>query len=117
MYCKANFTWDREKHSRKPRSVWSRRWQLTTRSRKRTPKEAVAELLRADELSQEHHRIRGLLGWAYARAGQRAEAQKVLEMLKPLSEQHGYPLAIARFHAALGEKDEAFKWLQKACDD
>jgi tetratricopeptide (TPR) repeat protein len=60
---------------------------------------------------------RGLLGYAYAKAGQTSEARKVLEELKGFSGQYGYPFAIASVHAALGEKDQAFKWLQKACDE
>ena len=29
----------------------------------------------------------------------------------------GDAFTVARIHAALGEKNEAFKWLQKACDE
>ena len=51
-------------------------------------------------------------------AGRRAEAQKVLEELKdPAKLRFGCPFAIARIHAALSEKDQAFEWLQKACDE
>jgi serine/threonine-protein kinase len=63
-----------------------------------------------------HPRGQGLLGYAYAKAGQRAEAQKILKQLEGLTgPQRAF--AIARIHAALGEKEQAFKWLQKACDE
>jgi hypothetical protein len=42
----------------------------------------------------------------------------VLEELKKHAEsRYGCAFPIVRIHAGLGEKDEAFKWLQKACDE
>jgi tetratricopeptide (TPR) repeat protein len=66
-----------------------------------------------------HPWIRGLLGYAYARAEQPAEARRVLEELKGLAKERrfGAAFGIARIHAALGEKDQAFEWLRKACDE
>jgi TolB-like protein/Tfp pilus assembly protein PilF len=65
-----------------------------------------------------HPSVRGLIGYAYARAEQSAEARQVLEELKGLAERRfGCAFGIARIHAALGEKDEAFKWLQTARDE
>jgi len=55
------------------------------------------------------------LGEAYAAAGYRDEALKILEQLKALSTQrYVTPYGIARVHAARGEKDEALRWLQNA---
>jgi hypothetical protein len=60
--------------------------------------------------------MRGLLGCAYTRAGKEAEARKELEAL--LSDgRFGSPLAKARIYAMLGEKDQAFEWLHRACDE
>jgi TolB-like protein/Tfp pilus assembly protein PilF len=58
------------------------------------------------------------LGHAYALSGKRAEAQKVLDHLKELSA-HSYvaPYNVAVIYAGLGEKDEAFTWLNRAYDD
>jgi tetratricopeptide (TPR) repeat protein len=58
------------------------------------------------------------LGYAYAVAGRRAEAQKVLDQLNELSKQKyisGY--FVARIYAALGDQDKAFAWLEKAYED
>src|SRR5262249_55299037 len=79
--------------------------------------EALAELHRAVKQSEGHPRIRGLLGYAYAKAGQTTEARKELAELQKLSDQYGYSHAMARIHAALGEKDEAFQWLKQACEE
>ena len=58
------------------------------------------------------------LGHAYAVSGRRDEAQKVLDHLKELSA-HSYvaPYNVAVIYAGLGEKDEAFTWLNRAYDD
>ena len=54
------------------------------------------------------------LGCAYARMGRTGDARKVLEDLKFRASQ-GYVSAsqIARVHGALGEKDDAFAWLER----
>jgi eukaryotic-like serine/threonine-protein kinase len=55
------------------------------------------------------------LGHAYAVAGNRAEAQKVIAHLKELSV-HEYvaPYNFAVIYAGLGDKDESFVWLNEA---
>jgi serine/threonine protein kinase/tetratricopeptide (TPR) repeat protein len=55
------------------------------------------------------------LGHVYAVAGKRADAQKVLDHLKELSV-HEYvaPYNFAVIYAGLGDKDEAFVWLNRA---
>jgi tetratricopeptide (TPR) repeat protein len=55
------------------------------------------------------------LGHVYAVAGKREEAQKVLDHLKELSV-HEYvaPYNFAVIYAGLGDKDEAFVWLNRA---
>ena len=54
------------------------------------------------------------LGCAYARMGRTGDARKVLEDLKFRASQ-GYVSAsqITRVHGALGEKDDAFAWLER----
>jgi len=55
------------------------------------------------------------LGEAYAAAGRRDEAHRVLEQLHELSKQrYVTPYGVARIHAALGEKEEALHWLETA---
>lgn len=56
-----------------------------------------------------------LLGHAYAASGQKAAAQDVIKELRDM-QGHRYvsPYTIAAIYAGLGEKDQAFKWLDKA---
>jgi eukaryotic-like serine/threonine-protein kinase len=58
------------------------------------------------------------LGHVYAVAGKREEAQKVLDHLKEQSV-HEYvaPYNFAVIYAGLGDKDEAFAWLNRAYQD
>jgi len=58
------------------------------------------------------------LAGIYATSGQRAEAETILARLKELSN-HRYicPYELAVAHEALGDHDEAFKWLQKGVED
>jgi serine/threonine protein kinase/tetratricopeptide (TPR) repeat protein len=54
------------------------------------------------------------LGHVYAVSGQKDEARKVLDELKQLSGQQYVPApSIALVYAGLGEKDQAFVWLEK----
>jgi predicted Zn-dependent protease len=79
---------------------------------------AIVELKGALDRGQQHPRIKGMLGYAYAVAGRKAEAQKVLDELRTRApKQFGVAMSIARIYAALGQKDQAFEWLQRACDE
>ena len=76
--------------------------------------EAIAELNRARELSGGSPWMVAALGHTLAMAGRRAEAQKVLLELKQLStRRHVSPYDIATVYTGLGEKTQAFEWLQK----
>jgi TolB-like protein/DNA-binding winged helix-turn-helix (wHTH) protein/Tfp pilus assembly protein PilF len=60
-------------------------------------------------------RILGNIGAVYAKIGKRGGAQKILEHLKNQTEPSGYrSLEVAVINASLGEKDQAFEWLEKA---
>jgi tetratricopeptide (TPR) repeat protein len=55
------------------------------------------------------------LAHAYALAGKRSQAQLLLDEAKELSKQRYLsPYDIAIVYAGLGQKDQAFAWLQKA---
>jgi hypothetical protein len=59
------------------------------------------------------------LGYTYARAGQRAEALKMLNQMKALATRgdsvpSGYEFSLAQLYAGLGEQDQAFAWLEGA---
>ena len=55
------------------------------------------------------------LGQVYATAGYRCEAVKILEQLQELSkEQYVTPYGVGRIYAAMGQTEEAFRWLETA---
>lgn len=57
-------------------------------------------------------------GYAYAMAGKGDEAQKMLNDLKEQSKQrYVSPKAFAITHMRLGDKDQAFEWLNKTFDE
>jgi TolB-like protein len=59
------------------------------------------------------------LGHAYAVSGRRNEALKIIDQLKELISQQSYvsPYSIALIYVGLGEKDQAFEWLDHALDE
>src|SRR5438477_2892823 len=60
----------------------------------------------------------GGLGQAYAMAGKRNEARQELAKLQELSKQrNAWPSLFAYIYAALGDKDQAFAWLDKSIDE
>ena len=59
-----------------------------------------------------------LLGHAYAAAGRQTEAQATLDQLRALAGQRYVPsYPVAAIYAALGRKDEAFAWLERAYEE
>jgi tetratricopeptide (TPR) repeat protein len=53
------------------------------------------------------------LGYAYAMSGKRDEALAILNRLKA-SKEYVSPAGLAMLHAALGDKEAAFRWLERA---
>jgi TolB-like protein/DNA-binding winged helix-turn-helix (wHTH) protein/Tfp pilus assembly protein PilF len=77
--------------------------------------DAIGEFQKAVSLSPNVTDYKGGLGYAYAVAGNRAEARKLLEELKARSKQRYVPcFYIAGIYAGLGEKDQAIANLEKA---
>jgi TolB-like protein/DNA-binding winged helix-turn-helix (wHTH) protein len=59
----------------------------------------------------------GHLGYAYARAGRKVEAQSILREMQKRSQTQAVGAYEAAFiYAALGKNDEAFEWLDRAYD-
>ena len=80
--------------------------------------EALAEFQKALSLSEGNSNELAALGHAYAVSGKSGEARKILDELKERSKQtYVQPIWIAAVHTALGEKDQAFEWLQKGYED
>ena len=58
---------------------------------------------------------KGALGFAYAMAGKKAEAKKTLaDLIEQSKRQYVSAVHMARIYTGLGEKDQAFAWLEKA---
>lgn len=77
--------------------------------------QAIAATRRASELSgNDPTRLVGL-GRAYALAGKKSEALNILgELKQQASGTYVPPYIVATLYAALGQRDEAFRWLDKA---
>ena len=88
--------------------VWV--WVAWTYREKGMYKEAIAGFLKMPDGAIKF----GHLGNAYARAGQKAEARKLLQKLIELSKQQLGTWEVALVYAGLGEKDRAFEWLERA---
>jgi len=80
--------------------------------------EALAAFRKAAVLPGGNPFATGALGHCYAALGQSGEARKLLDELQGLSRQR-YVSAISRavIYIGLGEKDAAFKWLERACQE
>ncbi|MGH9883355.1 MAG: tetratricopeptide repeat protein, partial [Pyrinomonadaceae bacterium] len=75
---------------------------------------AIAEFQRGVQLSGSPLML-ALLGHAYAASGKTADAQRVLSELRDLeSRRYVSPYTVAAIYARLGDKDQVFKWLEKA---
>ena len=80
--------------------------------------EAITAFQKAIPLSGDSPDESASLGCVYARSGKKAEARKIVEDLKELSrKKYIAPSVIAQLYVALGEKDQAFAWLDKAYEE
>jgi tetratricopeptide (TPR) repeat protein len=80
--------------------------------------EAIAEFQKAVALSGGSAQSLVLLGHAYAISGRRAEALELLGELSELSKRrYVSSYRVAAIHLALGEKEQAFEWLERACEE
>ncbi|MGB7925918.1 MAG: protein kinase [Pyrinomonadaceae bacterium] len=80
--------------------------------------EAIIYLQKAKELSVDDPETIAELGYAYGLAGRRADAKKVLDELNELSKRrYVLPYFVATIYTGLGDKDQAFEWLEKAVAD
>ena len=74
----------------------------------------LGELQKAKTIESTPHMI-GNLGYAYAKAGRKDEARKLIGELKELSKQrYVSPYFVAMIYSGLDERGDAFAWLEKA---
>jgi DNA-binding winged helix-turn-helix (wHTH) protein/Tfp pilus assembly protein PilF len=100
-----------------PKMYWSRLMLGSAYVQQGKFSEAFVELQQARRLN-DSPQVLAALGHAYAAAGQRAEAQQVLAELQTLAQRkYVSPYDVATIYAALGEKEQAFDWLEKAYAD
>ena len=80
--------------------------------------EAITEHKKATGIDERPGRV-ARLGYAYAVAGRRDEAQKVIDDLKEQQSKGRYvsPFHFALIYMGLGDKDQAFVLLEKTCDE
>jgi Flp pilus assembly protein TadD len=84
-------------------------------TQKRNYGEAIAEFQKAISLEKDNAFSLMGLGFTYAVSGQREDARRILGQLNELSKRfYVPPTYIAAVHAGLGDKDQAFQWLEKA---
>jgi serine/threonine protein kinase/Flp pilus assembly protein TadD len=77
--------------------------------------QAVEQLEKAREQSGGSPVVIAALGHAYALAGKRHEAEKIIEeLLDPAKPRKGSAYDVAVVYVGLGEKEKAFEWLEKA---
>ena len=82
---------------------------------KRKYEEAIQEMQKAATLSGRSTEILAGLGQAYAAAGLKEELQQVLDELNEQSkERYVSPYYLAKIYASMGEREQAFTWLEKA---
>ena len=85
---------------------------------KRMYPQAIAEYEKIAEpekaMTEENQTVTSGLGWVYAVSARRADALKLMKELNDLSS-HAYidPYNVAVIYAGLGDKDAAFRWLEK----
>ena len=80
--------------------------------------ESIAASEKAHSIAPVNQLALGLLGSAYATAGRRADALLVLKELDGLS-LHAYVSSYSRVlvYTALGDKEQAFRWLDRAVEE
>ena len=85
---------------------------------KKMHRQAIAELKKAHQLSGEAPAMTMQLGYAFAMAGKKPDAKKMIDALKSLARK-GYVPAfyLAGIYAGLRNKEQALAWLKKAYEE
>jgi tetratricopeptide (TPR) repeat protein len=100
-----------------PNSFPARRYIGLAYEQKGMYPQAIAEFQKGVKISGSPLML-ALLGHAYAASGKTAEARQVLTDLHELeTRRYVSPYTVAAIHTGLGEKDQAFKWLERAYEE
>jgi serine/threonine protein kinase/Tfp pilus assembly protein PilF len=102
-----------------PDAAWIRQLLAEAYAMKHMYPQAFAEYDKVAEqdkvVTAENQQVAGTLGWLYAISGRRFDALRIAKEFRDLSS-HAYVdfYQVAAIYAALGEKDEAFRSLERA---
>jgi tetratricopeptide (TPR) repeat protein len=97
---------------------WPHLWLGLSYLAKQQNREAIAELQTYVRLSGAEPGAMALLGMAYARSGRLTEAKEVLQKIRELPlRKYDSTAEIAFLFEALGQKDQAYAWLEKILAD
>ena len=101
-----------------PKRISSLQWVAMSYERKGMYAEALTYFEKARQV-EDTPELRAFQAHTYALSGNRDEALRVIDELKEIPKEQRYvsPFYIAVVYAGLGEKDEAFMWLEKAYQD
>jgi DNA-binding winged helix-turn-helix (wHTH) protein/TolB-like protein/lipoprotein NlpI len=101
-----------------PKRISSLQWLAMCYERKGMYQEAIATFDKARQV-EDTPELKAFQAHTYALMGKRDEALKMIDELKAISVQERYvsPFYIAVIYAGLGEKDDAFAWLERAYQD
>ena len=80
-------------------------------------RQAANEFQKALELSGNDFTTRASLAHVYAISGEKTKAEQILNALKQNSAKNNLSYQIAEIYIGLGDKDQAFRWLDKAYED
>ena len=98
-----------------PNYSWAYLWIGQANLGKGMYEEGIANINKAIALSDGNVRMKATLGYAYAKAGKRGEAEKIIAELQEQSKaKYVSPYFIAVIYSGLKQKDQAFEWLEKA---
>jgi len=101
-----------------PSFAWSYLWIGQAQLEQGKNDDALTNIQKAIALSEGNIRMQATLGYAYAKVGNRAEAERIIEQLRARSKEiYISPYFIAVIYAGLNEKDQTFEWLEKAFEE
>src|SRR6185437_14544532 len=80
--------------------------------------EAIKEFQHIYKLDEEAYLAMGFMGYAHALAGQRAEAETLLNVLREISQRkYVSPYSMLVIHLALGPQERVFELLEQLYDE